>query len=75
MPQKKPQSQPETTRQQQGGAQPPGGSGKSRQQQQESPRERSDPREHDQDVQERAPEGDVDTGRGGRNPQVDIDRE
>jgi len=73
MPQKKPQSQPETTRQQQGGAQPHGG--KSRQPQQESPRERSDPREHDQDVQERAPEGDIETGRGGRSPQVDIDRE
>lgn len=75
MPQKKPQSQPDTPRQQQGGAQPQGGSsGKSRQVQQESPRERSDPREQDQDVQERAPEGDVETGRGGRSPQVEIDR-
>lgn len=76
MSQKKPQSPPaqspnQRSRQQQGG----GTAGQSRQQQQQPPGEPEDPRDHDQDVQEKAPEGDVETGRGGRSPQVDIDRE
>jgi hypothetical protein len=81
MPQKKPQSPPAQSpnprsRQQHGGAQPQGGAtGQPRQQQQQPPGESDDPRGHDQDVQEKAPEGDVETGRGGRSPQVDIDRE
>jgi hypothetical protein len=76
MTQKKPQSPPKGGSQQFGGAQPQGGSpGQSRQQQQEPPREPKDPRDHDQDVQEKAPEGDVETGRGGRSPNVEIDRE
>lgn len=74
MPQKKPQSPPTGSRQQHGGSPSQGEAGHSRQQQQEPPRE-PDPRDRDQDVQENAPEGDVETGRGGRTPQVEIDRE
>lgn len=80
MPTSKPHSEHDDSRQQQGGMKPQDGSiGAPRQQQQQPPqvppREPHDPREVDPDVHEKDPEGDVETGRGGRSPQVKIDRQ
>ena len=76
MPTTKPHTERDDPRQQQGGAQQQGGStGTPRQHQQQPPREPHDPRDVDPDVHEKDPEGDVETGRGGRSPQVQIDRE
>jgi hypothetical protein len=80
MPRTKPHTERDDPRQQQAGAQQQGGStGTPRQQQQQPPqqppREPQDPRDVDPDVHEKDPEGDVETGGGGRSPQVPIDRE
>ena len=70
MPNRKTQTERDHPRQQQGGA-----TGTPRQQKAPPPREPQDPRHVDPDIHEKEPEGDVETGRGGRTPQVQIDRE